>query len=413
MDSRRRRYSRQAAGLLCAMAVTVTASCSREGSADGLQENMMLKICAENSVSLTRTQLTGPDCGQHVSRAILYLYEEVPDEGRFVCVAEEEIPWSHPAGTEEGLPRIEEYYRIRYGAVRKDLQYRLVVAGLDMSSPVTYGIPGSPEIGDDYTDAHAALVEGLGRRDIATSELFGNSITVTGYDIINPGKTVSIILDRRVAGVMLYVKNIPAEYDGTQVSGVKVRLHTAQNTMVKLYPDPPVDGEFMDYITSPLKSGDADTILEIQRPESSSGISQASSAGAYVLPAIQSFTDGTSTLTLDLIAFDGSILLSRKVIMDEGSLGSETKSGTGIIGDPFEGITDISAYHYPIKANNFYSIGSASSPIDMSGKEMEVHVSIDNGWGEYYAGNIGDQTGEGIGIDNSWGDRPSGNIIKE
>lgn len=415
MNNSLRKYTRSASVLLCFMAMTAPVSCSREDGAgtEGIQENMILKICAENSAYLTRTQLTGPDCGQHVSRAILYLYEEVPDEDRFVCVAEEEIPWSHPAGPDEGLPRTEEYYRIKYDAIRKDLQYRLIVAGLDNSSPSTYGIPGYPGTGSDYEEAYAALEEGLGRMDIASSELFGNSITVTGLEMINPGNTVSIILNRRVAGVMLYVKNIPAEYEGIQVKGVKVRLHTAQNTMVKLYPDPPVDGRFMDYITSPLKSGDADTILEILRPESSGDIYGTCSAGAYVLPVLQSYAEGTSTLTLDLTGADGSVLLSRKVIMDDESLGSRTKSGTGIIGDPFEGITDISAYHYPIKANNFYSIGSAESPVDMSGKEMTVYVSVDNGWSEYYAGNIGDRTGEGIGMDNSWGDRPSGNIIKE
>ena len=78
-------------------------------------------------------------------------------------------------------------------------------------------------------------------------------------------------------------------------------------------------------------------------------------------------------------------------------------------------------YYFPLKANHFYSLGKKNKalgwdePIDLKKvkeSDAEIVIQIDPFWNEYYGGNIGDSK-PGIGLDEEWGEHPGGELKGE
>ena len=119
---------------------------------------------------------------------------------------------------------------------------------------------------------------------------------------------------------------------------------------------------------------------------------------------------GVSTLELVIKGENDKELTVRKIIY-LSAVRKNTRSGTGIIDKPSTD-GDNPAMHYPLRANNFYRIGSDSKPIDLSGGTGYIYVEIDPVWDEYYGGSLDDNTpNNGTTIDNEWGQHPGGNLI--
>lgn len=381
----------------------------------------------------TRTAVVEPNADlsgkQHVTRVQLYIYEKGDDD--YTCVASEDIGWCHLEGAADGLDTRHQQYTTQYQDYKDDTEYRFLAVGFDdtftgdtstptfnkVNSVEAYGNPTSVvKVGDKLSEGKFALQENKELSLIAQSEIFAGAETFTKAQLKDHTAVNTIIdLYRRVAGVMGYFKNMPKTIDGKAVAKAELRLYQGQNTQGYILPNLPdgytepkevSDDDYIDYITSSSTEENASAIASYAADGETTF-----SLAAYMLPAKGTTSEdnyGESTLSLHLLDADGNSLTSRRIVYRAST---QTRSGTGIIDKDEEG-NDSPYYHYPIRANQFYRIGSKDAPIDLSGESSVIYVDIDPVWDQYYGGAIDndDAPTGGINIDKSWGEHEGGNI---
>ncbi|MCD8317468.1 MAG: hypothetical protein LUC45_00775 [Paraprevotella sp.] len=75
------------------------------------------------------------------------------------------------------------------------------------------------------------------------------------------------------------------------------------------------------------------------------------------------------------------------------------------------------AYKFPLYANQIYCLGrknqTEDQPIDLSKVGAEITIQIDPFWNEYYGGVLDGSPSDGIGIDPDWGEHPSGTLQED
>ena len=310
------------------------------------------------------------------------------------------------------------------------------------NSTAAYGL-GSDKYLDGKTleKCYAELQEGMPVDNIHQSELFAGTLTCKGSEVA--GKEINLY--RRVAGVKGYFRRIPETAGGKTVNELRVVYFNSQATSVPYFKRWPQDGIFSDYDKredSPLINGvsgsiipddgspiskdklDKCTYFTISKdPSSGEFVSQDGTAeaddkeneydyvtaGSYVLPAPGAPTEGgkeSTTLYVVLVSAPdaaGSVMILKKyrVLFAEAydtrsaqtRSDGETDGGTGIIigQEPNEDALDRER-RYPIVANNYYTIGTAQEPIDMSTGETEVNIYVDPRWeGHEDLGGIGNK----------------------
>lgn len=305
------------------------------------------------------------------------------------------------------------------------------------NSTAAYGL-GSAEYfttGTTLEKCYAELQDNKSVDDIHGSELFAGTLTCKGSAL--GGKVVNLY--RRVAGVKGYFRRIPQMLNGEPVAELRVVYWAKQPTTVPYYKradEKQDDGtlKFADY------GGEAATATEIKavgesmtkdeldkctyfkieskdfthevKVGATTIIGDTVTAGSYVLPApgaVGKSSDGKdySTLYVLLLAKDTEtegnmkILQKRRVFFVNSyeNRTAQTRSdgvtdgGTGIIigQEPNEDALDRER-RYPIVANNYYTIGTAQEPIDMSTGETEVNIYVDPRWeGHEDLGGIGNK----------------------
>ena len=299
------------------------------------------------------------------------------------------------------------------------------------NSTAAYGLGAADYFSKDETlgDCYAELQDNKSVDDIHQSELFAGTLTCKGSEVA--GKEINLY--RRVAGVKGYFRRIPETAGGETVNELRVVYFNSQATSVPYFKRWPQDGIFSDYDkreSSPLNgvSGsiipdDGSTIgkTELDKctyftiskdPSSGEFVSQDGTAeaddkeneydyvtaGSYVLPAPGAVgeSDGKDCSTLYVLLLakadeEGKmkILQKRRVFFvnsyenrtAQTRSNGETDGGTGIIigQEPNEDALDRER-RYPIVANNYYTIGTAQEPIDMSTGETEVNIYVDPRW---------------------------------
>ena len=130
---------------------------------------------------------------------------------------------------------------------------------------------------------------------------------------------------------------------------------------------------------------------------------------AYMLPSAASELKGQSTLELVFISENGNELARRRILYRPDKK-TVSRSDTGII-DPSDEEEDNNAFHYPIRANNFYRMGEQKNPIDLSGQTSYIYIEIDPVWDEYYGGAMDNENvPPGLGIDKDWGEHIGGKL---
>ena len=311
------------------------------------------------------------------------------------------------------------------------------------NSTATYGLGAADYFSKDETlgDCYAELQDNKSVDDIHQSELFAGTLTCKGSEVA--GKEINLY--RRVAGVKGYFRRIPETAGGKTVNELRVVYFNSQATSVPYFKRWPQDGIFSDYDKredSPLINGvsgsiipddgspiskdklDKCTYFTISKdPSSGEFVSQDGTAeaddkeneydyvtaGSYVLPAPGAPTEGgkeSTTLYVVLVSAPdaaGSVMILKKyrVLFAEAydtrsaqtRSDGETDGGTGIIigQEPNEDALDRER-RYPIVANNYYTIGTAQEPIDMSTGETEVNIYVDPRWeGHEDLGGIGNK----------------------
>ena len=300
---------------------------------------------------------------------------------------------------------------------------------VEHNSTNTYGLGSDGYLnGKTLGEGYAELQKDKANIDsIHASELFAGTLTVKGSQIYS-GKVVD--LNRRVAGVKGYFRRIPDEVGGREVASLRVVYWNKQATAVPYYKraDTTEYGKtvFNDYDNreeSPVHDAqtplipaadgtitidalDACTYFTIPRDQFYQNLPQTeadedeeeagdySTAGSYVLPAPGATGDGNTTLYVVLVSEpdkDGkvTILQKRRVLFvtSYDTRAAQTRTpgvtdqGTGVIvGQEGNEESQQTERRYPIVANNYYTIGTAQEPIDMSTGETDVNIYVDPRW---------------------------------
>lgn len=310
------------------------------------------------------------------------------------------------------------------------------VVGVDFTDIVEYNSTNTYGLGSDrylygetLGECYAELQEGEANIDsIHASELFAGTLTVKGSQIYS-GKVID--LNRRVAGVKGYFRRIPNEVGGTPVASLRVVYWNKQATAVPYYKRADTtteDGKtvFNDYDNreeSPVHDAqtslipaagdkmeaddlDACTYFTIPRDQFYQNLPQTEAdedeeeagdyytAGSYVLPAPGATGDGNTTLYVVLVSEPDqdrkvTILQKRRVLFvtSYDTRAAQTRTpgvtdqGTGVIvGQEGNEESQQTERRYPIVANNYYTIGTAQEPIDMSTGETDVNIYVDPRW---------------------------------
>lgn len=299
------------------------------------------------------------------------------------------------------------------------------------NATATYGLDGLDSYFNDKTlgECYAELAKDKTVDDIHGSELFAGTLTCKGSAL--GGKVVNLY--RRVAGVKGYFRRIPETVGVDTVNELRVVYFNSQATSVPYFKRWPQGGIFSDYdkrevAENPLfdVSGskipddgeeisttelDECTYFTISKSKGASGefVSQDGTAeaddkeneydyvtaGSYVLPAPGAPTGGKESTTLYVVLVSEptgdnvKILKKYRVLFAEAydTRSAETRTpgvtdqGTGVIvgQEPDQEALDRER-HYPIIANNYYTIGTPAEPIDLSTGETEVNIYVDPRW---------------------------------
>lgn len=364
-------------GMLLFLACLATAGCGQEDmptpdTPDDSRPQVVLTFSASPGLT-TRTQLPGPEYLQHVQTMHLYIFEGKDDNA--LCVAHEEVDWEDVKAPANGANTVSKNHKVQYGGFEVGNPYTFIAVGLDDRSGDTYGLPGAVQV-DQTTlaTAKAVLASGKTRNDIAVSELFGGSLELTP---VAAGQiTGTIKLDRRVAGVFGYFKNIPKQVGTTPVKFLRIELYKPQNKSIWLTAKPTKEE---DVIMEPISEDASDKILvEIPLTEENTIKDKVVSKGSYVLP-MKAPTEPNDkyTLQVTLVAEDGTTLQSRNVKYKLDDKISDTSGGTGII------TVTKDLYRFAINANWFYQIGSETEPVEWKEEEdgnIVIEVVPDWDW---------------------------------
>lgn len=174
----------------------------------------------------TRASLQCSDKIQNVTYVQLYIFDG--KEGDAMCIGTENVNWTQPTGH-----AAEQKYMLQT-KLERGHEYLLLAVGLDDESKVAYGLPEAIKKGETTLDAaKASLAAGKSHADIAKAPVFSGWVSVTPN---GEAQSTTITLSRRVAGILCYLRNIPAYNGGTSV--VQLELNREQNKEVSLYGNP-------------------------------------------------------------------------------------------------------------------------------------------------------------------------------
>lgn len=478
------------------LVVGVFSSCSQRESMDEMvggtgTEAVRIKIQVSPGMLATRTPVIGPDEDnvdqdgmQHVTYVQLLVFKQEEDSYNLVYNAP--VNWSENIPENINLGRNEAvgYHPISEDFFEDGVQYCLVAIGLDASKGyadaaeksclsdliIPAALAGNSVdaylfsiellLYDPFSIANDKIVfpgisgffpvvdENLGYEinPIARSEFFAGCTYVKGQKNM---PEITVMAERRVAGVKAYLTGIPQQIGGTDVryiaigTGPNGDLPTRYNIAIPLLPIDSDGGEYKDYIPNDGDNKYKEGIFPIiaPLPENMETFQSRAIGGGgfgdddelnypdedlievnegvvtlmgYLPPVVFSpdETGSNSTMMLYLLDEDYNVLSSKKIVHLSESEIASSRAGTGIIDRPITYPYD-SRYHYPIMANHFYRIGTSDNPVDLDASEAEIVVSIDEFQDEYYGGHLGEENPNGVNIDTSWGSHDGGNLVEK
>lgn len=447
------------------------------------KDSIRINIQIKSSLVSSRTPVIDPeddtsdhDGKQHVTYVHLYMFQLTGNN--YKLVYDSPVDWTgnlpaFPVGEDKKTGT----HTIAIDSYDADAEYYFVAIGLDAES----GYPGctGQEIGGlsgNSADAYWEQIQkfmtegsnfGFNESDKSPSfpEVCGITSVEKGDESINPiprseffaggiyvndikNENITVVANRRVAGIKAYFKGIPDKIDESEVcylafgTGPSQELYSRYNKYLPLLPLSAQGGqEYSDYYskTEDYLENSYPIIVPVKKSEAgvekSVGIGRSSGTGTLseLLPdedlIDKNYTDGlavmgylppvafsaeetgsNSTLMLYLLGEDFQVLSRKKIVQNSEINLPLSREGTGII--PGEGGYD-GRYHYPIMANHIYRIGSKDNPVNLDASEAEIVVFIDEFQDEYYGGHLGGGVPDGVNIDTSWGDHDAGNLENE
>lgn len=363
---------------------------------------------------ISRTSLNSSEPLQHVENVKLYIYQmDDAAEGTTETAAEfeqriqdatlcatETLPWKNQS-TSSGVSMS---YKIQTPLLR-DKEYVFLAVGTDAESEENYEFPDN---GTKFSASVATLKDGKTIQDMAKSEFFSGyqvaklcspdagsksilaPLKKDDYSYDDTADQTTVELTRAVAGVLLYMTDIPAKWykagdsgDGYRVTKVKLRLHRMPASSVSLCgqsagtggsteagtEEGPVLIESMDLSELQFPS-EGDLYQIVGQKGEVQTLDNTLLYGAYLLPVASE--PGKATFTLELW---GKACDTDGIIKD-GAI-EEKKL------DSFDCfLEETNASSFAIERNHVYCIGQkpvaddteGDAPVSLAGKEIVVDV---------------------------------------
>lgn len=327
------------------------------------QGNVTFLFTAGSEIK-TRTVLSSSENLQHVEKVHLYIFKGTGDNATYESVRE--LAWPAPADVDYKTTERSYSITLAPGA------YTFLAIGLDDKSGATYNLPSAIAAGSTLADAKATLAAGKTKDDIAQSELFAG--WAEALDVEESGNAAVIInLWRRVAGVLGYFKNVPAD-----VQTIRVLLYEDQNTEVPLRkPTNDNVADATDFGDRTTGTTDNRILLSIDKmanayednstPTSVSGVFK----GAYVLPKQAPTNMGvTHTLTVQTLKSDGITVVKNYNVIIQSATDSSTNNNIPVA----------ETTKFPLYANRMYSIGSKLAPVDLGDGGNDIVITVNSNW---------------------------------
>lgn len=263
--------------------------------------------------------------------------------------------------------------------------YTFLAVGVDDNAGSVYGLTANYQ-GKTLGECMARLATDKGKTDMATAQFFAGHTTQT-VDEEDDVVEVGITLRRKVAGVLVYLKNIPYQVghqdanDKATVTDLRLTLGSDQNTQMPLWKATTETNPI--YGSAPL--ADSEVLFDINL--ASAGYTPDADKRYYTKPGIQE--DELQTLDNSLLL--GAFLLPLQSPGENSTLNLEllgeytTGSGDEHQGEILKTYTiqnQIEETSFPLDENHLYSIGKKLSnsstdgdkPADLSGNILQVEV---------------------------------------
>lgn len=317
----------------------------------------------------TRTELSGSDATHHVKTVDILIFEGKGNDATYV--GKETVDWPKPVETVDAQPVNRMTYPLEQ-TFTDGKNYILLGVGKDEPFNSTYNIDAQ---GKKLGEVYAILKAEADKDDIAACEFFTGTVSFTYQKEV---QIDDLLMKRRVAGVMLYVTEIPQELtqsDGTyHVTKVQLCLgpDMKQNKSVLLKRE--FDAENW---TEPTQESldDSNVLAEIDL----SNLEYTQGADFYMEngEAAKRYA-GLYMLPLDATEDKPTFLIKLRGKKDDGSgtLGEEEElSKAFVVENHSEGSTS-----FPVRSNYIYCIGEKNvqegidEPVSLSGTAIYLQV---------------------------------------
>ena len=341
-----------------------TAGCSDDletGQAASNGKGLSLQIAIDNNEenASSRTELENANPVNHVTSVQIYIFEGTGDEATYL--ASEPVDWD-----EDAQKANRTQHPLQYASLRNGREYTLLGVGMDdvFGSTYTIGSKDGEELVVGKTtleDAYAKLKSGKGKADIAQSEFFTGTVS---FEFRGENTNLeSLTLRRRVAGVMLYVKDIPQTINEKRVTKIKLELGQPQKSSVMLQRDF-TDLEWKEPGGQEPMGDDSKILTEIDLTtefnykegadcyQDENGKNATAYQGVYMLPLNASDDANTKTFTVKLYG------------KSENGDGSLKDDETQLREFPVRNNSEEGATNFDIRSNYIYCIGKKAEGMD-------------------------------------------------
>ena len=354
--------------LVEALLAVVTFGCTLDGVEE--RENIELTIQLTMASQLNTRDarpLEGVDNWQHVTAVRVYLFRSDTEDGEFTIYQpsvnyREDVEQKIEYIDVEAFKKSEIYkgekfeqHSIVFNPKLPEGYYRLLAIGVDEDESLF-----------DIIQVDSKLDEILKTfEDNPVTNEFFSGYSETLHVTNSIGKSlIDIEMKRCVAGVLLYVTNIPTQYNGTTISNIKLILSGYSQTTDIVNRTWKSDVVESDIVLADFSAVDANETI---------GNEKRFYSGRFIIP---SETSKLTNSTMRLAFFNGDVeLKSKNVVMINASDNDYETPELNI---------DKDGTHYNIIANHIYCIGFRSKdinePINLSDESDEVKITPSGSW---------------------------------
>ena len=302
----------------------------------------------------TRTELTGSDATHHVQTVDILIFEGTDDEATYV--GSQTVYWPQPENTVDKQPvnRMECTLKQTFTDGK---EYILLGVGKDDPSNNTYIYEGQT-LGQTY----AKLIEGKTKDDIAACEFFTGTVSFTYQKEV---QIDNLLMKRRVAGVMLYVTDIPTTISDQKTARIELCLGENQKSSVLLKRD--LEDKNWSEPDGQSELNDSQVLASIDLPEAGGtdeiyqkedGTPTIFEDGLYILP-LNRATEGenaeTPTFLIKIYGEDNTTVLKTFVVLNQSEEEGNRET-------------------FDIRSNYLYSIGTEDKPVSLGDDVILLEV---------------------------------------